>query len=305
MLKQFNFIFRPSRAPRTVFLHYHIFKNAGVTIDWILAKNFARRAICMDTDVARAILPTEVAINYLEANPRISAFSSHQLRLPVPQIDSVNFIPMYFIRHPIDRACSVYSFNRSRPDGVNPDSAAAKEMSISDYIKYLLEKDNKIITNFQIAHLSGKDLRQSMQEEDLHGAIERMRSCTILGVVDRLDESLVAAEENLKATVENLDLAYVRQNVTRSGSLHERIEIAISEMENNVFSMLGKQNLLDMELYQEANRELDRRLNEIDDLESKLTNFRLRCEKLSKDNIRKRLNIRTIIYNQHVNKPGE
>src|SRR3546814_17353081 len=47
-------------------------------------------------------------------NPEAVAFSSHTAELPPPVLPGIRVIPLIFIRHPIDRIASVYSFERKQ-----------------------------------------------------------------------------------------------------------------------------------------------------------------------------------------------
>jgi hypothetical protein len=52
---------------------------------------------------------------FLLHNPRFSALSSHQARLPVARHESLYTVPMIFLRHPIDRAGRSMRSSAGRP----------------------------------------------------------------------------------------------------------------------------------------------------------------------------------------------
>jgi len=101
---------------RTVCMHFHIFKNAGTTIDSIFEDNFNKQAVRLDIEKTDDILPIDVVIDYLKVNLEARSISSHQIRFPLPKNISFNLIPMLFIRHPIDRIFSIYQYNKRRKD---------------------------------------------------------------------------------------------------------------------------------------------------------------------------------------------
>jgi len=268
-------------ASKAICLHFHIFKNAGTTIEWILKKNFSKNAFSIDTDDPKGILSYDKVLDFFKKNQNIKALSSHQIRFPLPQLDDVDLIPILFIRHPIDRAFSIYDFQRKRTDADRPGIMKAKELNLNDYIKWSFEIEKfRPMKNFQVIFLSDKDVESAVDENDLRNAIDHMMKCTIIGIVDRFDESMVLAEETLRKYFPNINLAYVKQNVSkgRKGDLAQRIYAAKSSLEESVWEQLLKENELDMKLYQKTNEELDIRLAKINGLKEKLNDFKKRCE---------------------------
>jgi len=67
---------------KPVLIHFHIFKNAGTTLEDIFKKNFLNEAISMDAGKPGRILSWDEIFNYFSNNcPTVKAFSSHQIRL--------------------------------------------------------------------------------------------------------------------------------------------------------------------------------------------------------------------------------
>ena len=72
-----------ARSRRGVIIHYHLFKNAGTSVDAILRRNFG------EGWASREYPPRsdgEAAREFLASNPHIAALSSHTLLLPPPEI---------------------------------------------------------------------------------------------------------------------------------------------------------------------------------------------------------------------------
>lgn len=269
---------------RIVCLHFHIFKNAGTTIEWILEKNFPKNAVRMDLERLRGILPMNVVIDYLRRHQNVEAFSSHQISFPLSRVEEFLFIPILFIRHPIDRAVSVYYFNRTRSDIVTEAVTQARKLSLSDYIQWHLKHEHNItMKNFQVFFLSRDENFQPHSLDNCNLALERAKSCSILGVADKFDESMVLAEEVLRPYFKNIDMSYVKQKISsgRELSLTDRLESTKLEISGSVMDELVKHNRLDLELYSLVNKEVDSRLKRIDGLERKLINFLERCKKVN------------------------
>jgi len=269
-----------------VFLHYHIFKNGGQTLEWILEKNFSKYAIRIDTEITAGILSNDVLLDCLNKNQKIKSISSHQIRFPVPESTNYHFIPIVFIRHPIDRAVSVYYFDKKRTDLDNKAIRKIKSLDLNEFFKWSLKnKKYKVLKSFQVLYLSKTNVSSDVVDVDLQLAKNRLKQCEILGVVDRFDESLVVAEELLKPNFSDIDLSYIKQNINpnRHDKLSERLDDVKSLVEENVFSLTAKVNELDLDLYATANMELDKRLKKIKNLDAKLEDFRKRC-KMAYDN---------------------
>jgi len=274
---------------RKVLLHFHIFKNAGTTIDSVLEKNFLENAIRGDGEKPKDILPMEIVIDYLNKNRNVKVFSSHQIRFPIPENSEIEFLPLIFIRHPIDRAISTYNYDQNRVDPNSQISFEARTMYLSKFIEWNLhpprkKTKNMTMKNFQVLYLSHNNVETEVDSNDLNVAIERLKSCPVVGVVDRLDESLVVAEEILRKDFPEIDLSYVKRNVSknRKDTLQERLDDSESQLEKSLWEDLKKHNELDFKLYEMANKELDVRIKKIDKFEEKLNSFRNRESKLVK-----------------------
>jgi len=264
---------------KAICLHFHIFKNAGTTIDTVLEDNFSKDAIRMDVDKPADILPVEIVMDYLKKNPNVKAFSSHQIRFPLPKNNLFNFIPMVFIRHPIDRILSIYNFNKRRSDVRTIGVAQAKNSTLKEYIEWNFKnKTLMIMKNFQVLYLSRQDTKSLSNSNDLDLAINRLKSCPIVGIVDRLDESLFLAEDVLRKFFPKINLSYVSQNVNqdRKELLEERLDEAKKEIGISLWNELMEKNSLDMKLYSFVCDELERRKKTIVNFEEKLIRFKNR-----------------------------
>jgi hypothetical protein len=71
---------------RFVLLHYHVFKNAGSTIEDILDHSFGERFGTLETAVGGGLVSNQDLIRYLDERPGLRALSSHQIRYPMPAV---------------------------------------------------------------------------------------------------------------------------------------------------------------------------------------------------------------------------
>ena len=278
---------RESKEKQSILLHFHIFKNAGSTIEWLLEKNFPKKNLTIDGESPGEIIQMKKINDILEKKISIKTISSHQIRYPIPKNTRFNFIPILFLRHPIDRAFSIYYFKKNEIDD-SIGSIKARSMNLSEFIKWNMNfKGYMPMKNFQVLFLSNKTTKEEVNEKDLEIAINRMKSSLIIGVVDRMDESLVIAESLLKQEFPKINLAYVKQNVSkeRKGTMIERLKHSEDNLGVDLKNRLNECNKLDMELYHSTNKEIDKRKRKIQDFERKIKNFKRRCKELNVEKI--------------------
>ncbi len=272
-------------SPRPIILHFHIFKNAGSTVDWALRRNFESGFVATDGPRPGDRLGPDTILSHIEDSPSTSAISSHQFRFPLPQHPGYRFLPLIFLRQPMDRALSVYNFERRQAEPT-PGSLKAKQSSFDDYVAWRLQSGPvSVLANFQTAMLSfrhDESPTRPVAPADRALAERHLRIAIAPGVVERLDESLVCAEQVLQQMLPSIDLCYVRQNVGRDGtsSREERIATARARLGATLADELEARNAEDFRLHAEANRLLDARIKRIDGFAAKLAAFRERCAAL-------------------------
>jgi hypothetical protein len=268
---------------KNVLIHYHIFKNAGSTIDWILRKNFGKDALTLDESDPDGHITIETMLEFLQDHPNAKSFSSHQLRFPVPQNQNYYFLPIVFIRHPIDRIFSIYHFLHNSHD-VNElnDILNAKNSSLKDFVEFNLKFNPKRMRDNQLKFLARRGKIRLYSIHYLFRAFRTIKNCTVLGIVERMDESLVLAEEILQNYFPDIDLAYISQNVrNKNSSLEKRLEEGKTEIGETLMNQLITINKLDFSLYKKANTQLNLRIAKINNFNQKLNDFQKRCSELA------------------------
>ena len=137
---------------RDVIVHYHIFKNAGSSIDACLANSFGPRWHNYDIDEDWANITSDDLRQHLAEHPDLRAISSHQARSPDPSGGDLRAHPIVFVRHPIDRVGSMYSFAVSRGEEF------AADRTFAQYVDQLLAPETGFVArSAQTLYLSDDD----------------------------------------------------------------------------------------------------------------------------------------------------
>jgi hypothetical protein len=244
---------------RQVVIHYHIFKNAGSTIDSVFKRKFKNGYASIDGSTPGGTLETEYLLQYAENHPKIKVISSHQCRPPVPVSNSINFHPILFLRHPIDRVGSVYLFEKNQPsNGALAGVKMAQKNDLAEYVKWRLAKNNgAVIKNFQTIYLSGREKEMKTAQAtraDLETAIERLNNLDFFGIVELFDESVTRMKKYLSRHFGMINTVYSVQNKSqgRKPTLAGRLDDLRNSLSTTLFDELIDKNSLDLELYDAA-----------------------------------------------------
>ena len=172
---------------RKLVVHHHIFKNAGTSIDFLLERAFPSWENW--TAGATAYLgPSDLAAHL--ADREVAALSSHTLRPGAPA--GYDVFPIILIRHPLDRAYSVYLHERRCAPNVLS-CHVARVTDFKGYVEWCIDHPSAggiVIANYQTAHLStppwrGHVYNAVLGEPDLIRATTLLDSLPVAGTVDR------------------------------------------------------------------------------------------------------------------------
>ncbi len=260
-------------------LHAHQFKNAGSTLDWSLQRNFGDAFIDHRDDAALRDNPQALATLVAE-NPDVRALSSHWLPLPLlPELNARSTL-LVLLRHPVDRARSVYHFERRQSGAHGPSSEKAKTLGFRDFVTWRLEQGRgPVIRNYQVRYLSGEFLAEDV--ERLLPLAKAQLEDAVFGIVERYEESMIVFERALAGDFPAIDLAAPPQNVSRDGesTLEQRLDDIREEM-GDIYDQLLAQNREDLALYAWALEQFSRRLSMVDELDSRLADYQTRTQGL-------------------------
>ena len=178
---------------KTIILHYHLFKNAGTSIDALLKRNFEDKWVTKEFKVTNDN-SDEIRV-WIEENPKAIVFSSHTMTGSIPKIEGVNIISIIMLRNPTRRIISAYKFERNQQAdtwGAN----LAKQASFEDYVVTRLKKHGDTqCRNFQTGRLASMNLTQASRAER---AINALDDFSIVGIVEDFNKSLKLLEFMVK-----------------------------------------------------------------------------------------------------------
>ena len=240
-------------SPRNVIVHYHLFKNAGSSIDHLLKFNFGDKWMAYDSDSANGVIPCQDLEKLIADNPDVDAFSSHQIVPPLPQIEG-NVYPIVILRDPIDRVKSAYLFEWKKQLGLEEPKGTLEE-----YIKNKFSnKRRNSIEEFQVIRLSNQyrdrfQNHSNINDDELLDAAKKfIESLSFIGIVDDFDRSAELLIDFLKSDFPDFKSREFKSNVLQDLSLSQlqKREQIKSELSAEVYEEVLDRNKLDESLYQ-------------------------------------------------------
>jgi hypothetical protein len=195
---------------RTVILHYHLFKNAGTSLDQILKRNFGERWVTREFSTVGKN-NTEQVEDWIRETPEAVAYSSHTMMGPIPQVEGVRVISVLLLRDPVERIKSAYRFERKqRADTWG--AQLAKDHDFEGYVRTRLARPgDRQCRNFQTHRLA---IFVPGPEPELDRALAALKQISVVGLVERFDEALAALEAELAADHPGFSWDSVRANTT-------------------------------------------------------------------------------------------
>jgi hypothetical protein len=256
-----------AKKVRFVVVHYHIFKNAGTTVERILEREFPGAFAKLHGPTPDCTLDAEDLAAFLEDHPDVKAITSHHLRYPIPAIRNTVVFDCCFLRHPLDRLDSLYSYLQKI------DSTNAQRQSPAEFLRHLIERSPEQVSNVQVTYLANRGaFTRPANTGDLDDAVKVMRNMAFPGVVEMFQESMVAAEYFMRPAFPSILLGAPAANVSRPG-IHdpsEREWRLIERWGRGLYNELARRNELDIELFESARQEIRQRLSLIPSLSERM-----------------------------------
>ena len=238
---------------RTVIFHYHLFKNAGTSIDETLKRNFPGDGWVTKEFPAHPQKNHQELISWIKEKRNAICFSSHTAMLPPPAIEDVRVFPVIFVRHPLDRIVSAYAFERKQNiQGFG--AVLARNTSLAGYIETRLAlPGDRQCRNFHVhrfAHYARDDSKIELQR-----AAAALEELPFVGIVEEFSKSLNCLQEILiNEGFEGVKLESIRRNVSKSTqlSLEDKIAIMRAKIGESLYAKVEDANREDLTFYDKA-----------------------------------------------------
>lgn len=195
---------------RTVILHYHLFKNAGTSLDRILRENFKDGWVTSEFPVKGDDNSRDVA-QWIATHPDAVAFSTHTAMGPIPQVDDTRIVSVMLLRDPVARIRSAYRFEREQ-QADTWGAELAKSHDLEGYVQARLDwPGDRQCRNFQTHRLASLVPGDA---PELTRAIEAMSRLSVIGLVEEFDATLAQMTRKLRPAFPDFEAQSVRANTT-------------------------------------------------------------------------------------------
>ena len=256
-------------AGRNVIVHYHLFKNAGTSIDKILRENFGnRRWRKAEFSGPTTNIPAVLSGNssapqvqeWLARHPEVVALSSHTAAMPLPRLPATRVFPIVLVRNPVIRLQSSYQFQRKRfAAGFDRKTTRlAGENDLAGYLRGLLAmRQQSLAHNFASVRLAAAV--EGSPERIRQRAFEALERLPFVGVVERFEQSMQVLERWLEPHFPGFRARPAWRNAadTAGVPLAERLDNMRAEIGNDLYDRLVAANRVDLELHEAASRKID------------------------------------------------
>ena len=240
----------PPPPTRTVILHYHLFKNAGTSLDALMKQQFPGKWVTREFPPSLEHNRRQVT-QWIEGNPDAVCFSSHTARISPPTSSASKVLPVAFVRHPLDRIASAYTFERGQGDA-GFGSTLARNTTLRGYIETRLSmRGDRQCRNFHVHRFA--DMFPGADADELSRSLRAVDALPFIGVVESFGESLGRLQTVLEAEgFHEIDFKPVAHNVARnrSADLGERLEKMAAELGQPFYTELEQANRADLDFYE-------------------------------------------------------
>jgi len=175
----------PQPTVRKLILHYHLFKNAGTSVDELLKRSFGSRWVTREFNGGGPAAHRAELARWLQEERDAVAFSSHTAQLPPPAAAGVECFPLIFVRHPIDRIASAYAFE-TKHGGSGFGAVLARNTTLAGYIEVRLSLGHdRQCRNFHVARLA--QMFPATDGDERARAMKALDALPFVGLVEAFD----------------------------------------------------------------------------------------------------------------------
>lgn len=195
-------------SKRIIILHYHLFKNAGTSVDDILRRNVGARWVTREFPEIGGN-NTALVEDWIRDTPEAIAYSSHTMLGAIPQVQGVRVISLALLRDPIARIRSAYRFERAQ-EAATWGTALARQHDLAGYINARLDRSgDRQCRNFQTYRLASLCPGEG---SELERAMRALTTLTVAGRVEAFSEAMERLATAARPFLPDFTCADVRRN---------------------------------------------------------------------------------------------
>ncbi|MGB5133798.1 MAG: sulfotransferase family 2 domain-containing protein [Prochlorococcaceae cyanobacterium] len=232
---------------RTIILHYHLFKNAGTSVDAILKRNFGDRWVTREFP-AMGGNNTELVERWIRETPDAVAYSSHTMMGPIPEVEGVRVISFMLLRDPIERIKSAYRFERTQ----QADTWGAQLAKECDFSGYVLTRSarsgDRQCRSFQTHRMASLC---PGGESELDSAISGMLKLSLVGLVDEFTQAMLRLKLIVSDYYPDFNISTVHHNASIGST---------KSLDDDTIRLLEKNNQADFILLEAARDRIEQML---------------------------------------------
>lgn len=257
-----------SRGNRTVIVHYHLFKNAGSSVDHILKQNFKGNLWRNEefkgptTNIPLVLSGqsnSQQVQDWLAKHPEVAVLSSHTAAMPPPRLPDTRVFPIVMVRNPMVRLQSSYLFERKQfASGQHTiTTKLAGSTDLAGYLQGLLEmKTQSMARNFAAVRLAGAVPGSPDQLRER--TIEALELLPFVGVVELFDRSMLVLERRLKPLFPSFQAlpAWLNASEEVCTALPDRLDRIRREIGDDLYQHTLSANRIEVELHEAASEQI-------------------------------------------------
>jgi hypothetical protein len=162
---------------------------------------------------------------WIRSTPDATAFSSHTMIGPLPQVEGVRIIPLILLRDPVKRIVSAYKFERQQAVD-NWGANLAKSHDLAGYVRTRLDKEgDRQCRNFQTSRLAPFCPDGTSEAERALKGLDLLHTQGLIGLVSHFDAFADALVARMQEFEPGFEAKVVTANVSKKGSAPESAEL--------------------------------------------------------------------------------
>ncbi len=219
-------------------MHYHLFKNAGTSVDDVLTSNFGDRWVTREFPEMN-INNTEAVEQWINETPEALAYSSHTMMGPIPKVEGVRITSLMLLRDPIERIKSAYRFERTQQVDTW-ETKLARDNDFEGYVRTRLARPHdRQCRNFQTYRLSCLVPESQSELDRARAALENL---TVAGLVSDFSGALARLGAAIADAFPDFTWQNVHSNQSRKDDIvtTDDLDALLADANANDFALLAE-----------------------------------------------------------------